>query len=148
MTGGHRTDGTNEVIHSHILEDIAMGSVLDGSHHCRVFSIAREDQNTKLWRDSQKPSAGLRDGGIGKFHVQQHHVRGEALNERDTIRASSSLTHNRHIRFEVKQGTQASTDHLVIINENDTGLWLFHTKVSMDSNENSAVTCVPPPGLD
>lgn len=148
MTGGDRANRANKIVRSNILENVAMSAVLNGGHHRRIFGVTGEDKNAKLGRDGQKPPAGLRDGGIRKLDVQQHHVRGEALNERDTIRDSSRLTHNRHIRFEVKQGTQPSTDHLVIINHNDAGLWLFHTGVSMGSNENSAVTCVPPPVLD
>ncbi len=125
-----------------------MGSVLNGGHDRRVFGVTGENKNAKLRRNGQKPSTGFRDGGIGEFDVKQHHVRGVSLDDRHAFRDGPRLTDDRHIRLEVEQRSKSSTDHLMIIDKNDAGLRLFHTGVNTGSNENSAVTCVPPPALD
>ena len=125
-----------------------MGSVLNDGHHGRIFGVTGEDKNTKLWRTGEKSSTGFSDGGIGKLDVKQDHVWVVSLDDGYAFRDSSRLTYDCHIRLKVKQSAKPSTDHLMIIDNNDGGLWLFHTGVNRGSNENSAVTCVPPPVLD
>ena len=148
MTRGDRANGADKIVHADVFEDVTMGSILNGRHHGCVFSVTGKDQNAKLRGHGQKSSTGISDCGVGKFDIKQDHVWGESLDDGDTLGDRSRFTDDRHVRFEVKQSAKPSTDHLVVINKNDTGLWLFHTGVNKGSKENSAVTCVPPPVLD
>jgi hypothetical protein len=72
-----------------------MGSVLNGGHHGRIFGVTGEDENAKFWRNGQKPSAGISDGGIGKLDVKQHHmwacIAGRRLGTSATVPASPTI---------------------------------------------------------
>ena len=140
-----RTNGPNEIIGSNVLQDIAMCSALDGRHNGGIFCITCQDEDADQWRDSQQSTAGLHSGGVREFHVEQHHLRVEALDERSGVCDRSGLTHDSYLRFEFEERTQSLPDKFMVIDDDHADLWLFHTGDRISSSENSAMMWVPWP---
>ena len=141
-------NGPDQVIHANILEYIAMGPVLDGSHHGRILGITGEDEDPQFGRNGQQLADGFRDGGVGQFHIEQDHVRCQLLDEPHAAGDGGRFAHDGQIRFKMKESPKPPADHFMIVDEYDAGLWLFHMDVSKGSSENSAMICVPFPILD
>jgi hypothetical protein len=70
VTAGHGTNGTDQVIHPNIFENIPVRSILNGAHNGGVFRVTREHKDPELGCHGYELSARFGHGGIRQFHVQ------------------------------------------------------------------------------
>src|SRR5258706_1021628 len=117
------------------------GTSLDGSKTCRIAVLAWQEDHLGLRSHLADARSCISTGAVSQPEVHQHDVRAQLGSSRDRLAHRAGLPDHDHVLLVVDQSRQSIRDHLVVLDDQDSGA-LFHAQAVGIQNS----TLVPRPG--